>query len=103
LTLGIVAIGLILRLTVWPLAPGLSDDLYRYRWEGKLQAAGGNPYESRPADTRWSSLRDSSFPLVVGKDFKAVYGPLIEQIEVWTYRVVSRPSGLLVQAALCSL
>ena len=89
LTLGIVAIGLILRLTVWPLAPGLSDDLYRYRWEGKLQAAGGNPYESRPADARWSSLRDSSFPLVVGKDFKAVYGPLIEQIEVWTYRVVS--------------
>ncbi len=89
MTLGIVAIGLILRLTVWPLAPGLSDDLYRYRWEGKLQAAGGNPYESRPADARWSSLCDSSFPLVVGKDFKAVYGPLIEQIEVWTYRVVS--------------
>jgi hypothetical protein len=40
---GIAAAGVIFRLTVWPLAPALSDDIYRYRWEGKLQAAGGNP------------------------------------------------------------
>jgi hypothetical protein len=89
-SLGIVAMGLIFRLTVWPLAPALSDDLYRYRWEGKLQAAAGNPYESRPADARWTGLRDSAFPLVVGKDFKAVYGPLIQQIELWTYRAVAQ-------------
>ena len=88
-SLTIAAIGLIFRLTVWPLAPALSDDLYRYRWEGKLQAAGGNPYNSRPADARLYDLRDSSFPLVVGKDFKAIYGPLIEQIELWTYRGVA--------------
>ncbi len=85
----IVLAGLILRLTVLPLHPGLSDDPYRYRWEGKLQAAGGNPYEVRPADSRWSALRDPTFPLVVGKDFKAIYGPLIEQIELWTYRAVA--------------
>lgn len=89
LSLGIAAVAVILRLTVWPLAPALSDDLYRYRWEGKLQAAGGNPYESRPGDARWASLRDSTFPLVVGKDFKAIYGPLIQQVELWSYRAVS--------------
>ena len=89
-SLAIAALGIIFRLTVWPLAPALSDDLYRYRWEGKLQAAGGNPYESRPADARLYGLRDAAFPLVVGKDFKAIYGPLIEQIELWTYRGVSR-------------
>ena len=88
-SLGIAAIGIICRLTVWPLAPALSDDIYRYRWEGKLRAAGGNPYESRPAEARWIGLRDSAFPLVVGKDFKAVYGPLIQQIELWTYRAVT--------------
>jgi hypothetical protein len=82
----IVLAGVILRLTVWPLSPGLSDDPYRYRWEGKLQAAGGNPYEVRPADSRWAGLRDQTFPLVVGKDFKAIYGPLIER---WTYRAVA--------------
>lgn len=89
LGLGIAAVAVILRLTVWPLGPALSDDIYRYRWEGKLQAAGGNPYESRPGDVRWAGLRDSTFPLVVGKDFKAIYGPLIQQIELWTYLAVS--------------
>ena len=88
-SLGIAVIGIIFRLTVWPLAPALSDDPYRYRWEGKLQAAGGNPYNYRPADPRLYDLRDSAFPLVVGKDFKAVYGPLIQQIELWTYRAVT--------------
>jgi len=71
------------------MTPSLSDDPYRYRWEGKLQAAGGNPYQVRPGDPQWAQLRDSAFPRVVGKDFKAVYGPLIEQVELWTYRVVS--------------
>jgi len=80
---------MVFRLTVWPMAPALSDDPYRYRWEGMLQAAGGNPYQVRPGDTQWTQLRDSTYPRVVGKDFKAVYGPLIEQVELWTYRVVS--------------
>ena len=85
----ILAVAAIVRLTVWPLAPALSDDPYRYRWEGKLQAAGGNPYESRPADARWSGLRDTTYSRVTGKDFKAVYGPLIEQMELWTFRAAS--------------
>jgi len=85
----IVLMAAILRLTVWPLAQVLSDDPYRYLWEGKLQTAGGNPYESRPADARWSGLRDATYPRIPGKDFKAVYGPLIEQMELWTYRAAS--------------
>src|SRR5690242_14677350 len=85
----VVAAGIVFRLSVWPLAPALSDDPYRYRWEGKLQAAGGNPYEVRPGDVGWVQLRDSTYPRVVAKDFKAVYGPLTEQIELWTYRAVS--------------
>ena len=81
--------GIIFRLSVWPLAPALSDDPYRYRWEGKLQAAGGNPYEVRPADLRWIGLRDETYPRIPGRDFKAVYGPLIGQIERWTHRAVT--------------
>jgi len=85
----LVAAAIVFRLTVWPLAPALSDDPYRYRWEGKLQAAGGNPYATRPRDPEWAHLRDSTYPLLVGKDFKAVYGPLVEQVELWTYRAVA--------------
>jgi hypothetical protein len=89
LGLAIVVAGVIFRLIAWPLAPGLSDDPYRYRWEGKLQAAGGNPYEVRPVDQRWIGLRDETYARIPGRDFKAVYGPLIEQIEQWTYRAVA--------------
>ena len=86
----IVACGVLFRLTVWPIAPAFSDDVFRYRWEGKLQAAGGNPYQARPNDANWISLRDSTFPYIVGRDFKAAYGPLTELLEAGWYRVVAR-------------
>ena len=89
-TPAIVAIAILFRLTFWPLYPALSDDVFRYRWEGKLQAAGGNPYGARPNDPQWKSLRDQSFASTPGRDFRAVYGPLVEGIESIVYRVVAR-------------
>ena len=86
----VVGAAIVFRLTFWPLYPALSDDVFRYRWEGKLQAAGGNPYEVRPNDEAWSSLRDVTFASVPGRDFRAVYGPLVEEIEWTTYALVSR-------------
>lgn len=83
------AAALVFRLTAWPLTPELSDDLYRYRWEGMLQAHGGNPYQSRPVDPAWESLRDETYPRISGRDFKAGYGPLIELIEWGTYRMAA--------------
>jgi len=93
---GISTVGLILaaailfRLTAWGIPPTLSDDIYRYRWEGRLQAAGGNPYQEVPNDPKWQSLRDSAFVRVAGKDFKGGYGPLAEQLELITYNVVDK-------------
>ena len=81
---------MIFRITMWPLYPALSDDLYRYRWEGKLQAAGGDPYQVRPIDARWASVRDATFPKVGSKDFKSGYGPLVEQLETITYQLIQR-------------
>ena len=52
--------GILFRLTVFPLDPMLSEDLNRYRWQGKLQAAGGNPYTEVPQDPRWEPLRDAT-------------------------------------------
>src|ERR1051325_3433656 len=44
------------RLTLLPLYPSLSDDLYRYRWEGRAQRAGYNPYLARPDDPALAGL-----------------------------------------------
>src|SRR5690606_856799 len=38
--------------------PGGSDDVYRYVWDGRVQAAGINPYRYPPASTELVFLRD---------------------------------------------
>jgi hypothetical protein len=86
----ILAAAIVFRITVWPLYPALSDDPYRYRWEGKLQAAGGDVYQTRPADSRWASIRDATFPKVGSKDFKGAYGPLLELLQRFTYQILQR-------------
>ena len=41
-------IAILFRLTALPLDPQISEDLHRYRWNGKVQASGGNPYVEVP-------------------------------------------------------
>ena len=38
--------------------PHLSDDVFRYIWDGRVQAAGIDPYEYVPAAPQLASLRD---------------------------------------------
>ncbi|MBI4442577.1 MAG: hypothetical protein HY649_04300 [Acidobacteria bacterium] len=87
--LGIIfASGLIFRATLLPLYPSLSDDPYRYRWEGKVQQAGFNPYRVRPSDPAVAFLRDETYPAVAGPEFSTVYGPLLEGL-YWLSVLVS--------------
>ena len=56
-----VAIGL--RAYVLLFDPLLSSDIYRYVWDGKVQATGINPYRYVPVDPALASLRDGTiFP-----------------------------------------
>jgi hypothetical protein len=74
----IFSAGLVFRATLFPLYPSLSDDLLRYRWEGRAQWAGVNPYRVAPADAEAAFLRDETYPAVNGKTFTTVYGPVTE-------------------------
>ncbi len=47
----------IFRLSIVFAAPYLSDDIYRYVWDGRVQAAGINPYRYIPADEHLENLR----------------------------------------------
>jgi alpha-1,6-mannosyltransferase len=76
-------LGALLLAVVWRLAlvaspPLLSDDVYRYLWEGRVQLQGGNPYawSDRPESARWLPLRDDQWRLVAHKSYTAVYPPL---------------------------
>ena len=46
----ILAAGLLARVVLIPTAPTLSEDVYRYLWDGTLVAHGVNPYPHAPAD-----------------------------------------------------
>lgn len=54
----------------------LSDDIYRYRWEARVIAAGENPYEKAPSDPSLRELRDELWEPVNHKDVPAIYPPL---------------------------
>jgi alpha-1,6-mannosyltransferase len=59
----ILGVGIILRAYVLLLDPFLSSDIYRYVWDGRVQAAGINPYRYVPADDALAFLRDGTiFP-----------------------------------------
>ena len=87
--MAVVALAATFRLAVVALSPGLSEDLYRYRWQGKLQDAGGNPYVEAPEDPRWASLRDTTWDQVNRKDLASVYGPAYELIYARWYRAAA--------------
>lgn len=84
---------LLFRLELLPLAPAFSTDLYRYRWEGRVQAAGWNPYTVRPDDPRLEPLRDETFDQISGRDIPTVYPPLVERIYLAAYRLLPDAPG----------
>ena len=74
----IFAAALVFRLTLLPLYPSLSDDLYRYSWDASAQQAGYNPYLVHPSDPGLAALRD--VPAGSGPEFSSLYGPLMEEV-----------------------
>jgi hypothetical protein len=72
----ILLVATLLRLLALPLPPSLSDDVYRYVWDGQVTRAGYNPYTVAPDDERLADLRDSRWQSVAHRDVETVYPPL---------------------------
>ncbi len=89
-----------IRLPLLPAPPFLSSDMYRYVWDGRVQAAGINPYRYVPADPALASLRDSAiYPHVNRRDYAPTIYPPAAQ---WVFASVARlsPSVLAMKAAM---
>lgn len=67
---------LLLRLPLLALPPSLSDDAWRYLWDGKVAAAGFNPYALAPAAEELAPLRDEAWQRLPHKEVPTVYPPL---------------------------
>ncbi|MBE7213096.1 MAG: glycosyltransferase family 2 protein, partial [Gluconacetobacter diazotrophicus] len=70
------AVAILLRLAILPVVPG--DDIWRYRWEGKIQAYGHNPYVLAPDASALEPLRDGEWTGINHRHFPAIYPPLAE-------------------------
>jgi hypothetical protein len=76
----IFAFGIALRAYVLLLDPLLSSDIYRYVWDGRVQAAGINPYRYFPAHEALTFLRDGAiFPHINRADFAVTIYPPVAQ------------------------
>jgi alpha-1,6-mannosyltransferase len=89
----VLGVALLLRVAAFTLPPAFSEDLYRYRWDGMVQAAGGNPYVAAPDHPEWRFLDDETAPKVGSRDVPAGYGPFLLFIERYGYLAVSGIEG----------
>ena len=75
----VFVVALAARAALLPTPPSLSDDLYRYAWEGKVLLHGGNPYRQSPLDPGLAPLREARiFPNVNHPELTTIYPPLAE-------------------------
>jgi len=71
------------RLFLLPREPALSQDVYRYQWEGRIQRLHLNPYTVFPAAPGLQGLQDPNHPIETGRDVSTLYPPLSEWSFSW--------------------
>jgi SAM-dependent methyltransferase len=72
----ILVVAVLLRLFWITLPPSLSDDSYRYAWDGMIVAEGINPYRYPPADSALEAFHsDPVYAALNSKEFISIYPP----------------------------
>jgi hypothetical protein len=87
----LIAIGfaVLFRVSILFAPPYLSDDIYRYVWDGRVQAAGINPYRYIPAAPELAQLRDDKiYPKINRRDYAhTIYPPVAQVVFLLTTRI----------------
>ncbi len=82
----VVAVAAALRLSVLGEAPMHSTDTYRYVWDGRVQAAGINPYRYVPAAAALAGLRDAEiYPRINRANYAVTIYPPAAQAAFWLF------------------
>lgn len=93
LTVGLI-FAIIFRLTLLVGTPSLSEDIYRYMWDGKVAAAGINPYEYPPEADELEPLRDEHiYPEINHKEISTIYQPVHQILFETVHRIYSGLPG----------
>jgi len=88
---------LLFRLAFLPLLPGLTDDLYRYVWDGWLQMEGINPYRYPPEHEALQSFQKVPiYDRLNSQSYYSVYPPLTQlafAVGGWFYTEFGWPAA----------
>lgn len=87
--LAIAAVAAVMRVPIVCTPPYLSSDVYRYVWDGRIEAAGINPYRYVPADPHLAALGDPDIFRQINRATSAItiYPPVAEAIFLVVTRV----------------
>jgi hypothetical protein len=92
----ILAIAVALRIALLLAPPMMSSDIYRYIWDGRVQAAGINPYAYVPSDAALAPLRDAAiYPNINRADYaRTIYPPAAQLIYATAGRISQTVTGM---------
>jgi alpha-1,6-mannosyltransferase len=91
----ILIVGVAMRCLLLPGTP-VSTDLFRYVWDGRVQAAGINPYLNVPSDAALSGLRDGAiYPFINRVDYApTIYPPAAQLVFYLITRISEAPIAM---------
>ena len=79
----IIGLAILLRIVFSYLPPSLSDDAYRYVWDGVIMADGINPYVYKPSDDTLNTYQETTmYPELNSAEFYSVYPPVSQLVFV---------------------
>ena len=85
---GILALAVLMQGVLIFSRPTLTDDMYRYVWDGRVQAHGISPYRYPPNAPELLSLRDKEvYPSINRKPVVTVYPPAAEAAYLLLWRI----------------
>ncbi len=97
----VLGVALIMRVVLITNPLLLSSDIYRYVWDGRVQAAGINPYRYIPADPALTALRDTAtYPNINRRSYaRTIYPPAAQVV----FAIVGRISQTVIAMKLAML
>jgi hypothetical protein len=97
-----IALGaaLLFRLVASLGGPALSDDVYRYVWDGRVQIQGVHPYRYAPDDPALEPLRDEVWPEINHPELRTIYPPLAQYLFALLAALGAGPAGFKLAAGL---
>lgn len=92
----VLGVAVALRAVLWVTPPFLSTDVFRYVWDGRVQAAGINPYRFLPVDPALAPLRDQDvYPLINRPEYaRTIYPPAAQLVFAFVGRTGDSVLGM---------